>query len=111
MMELDFRAIQQPTLKLTFENGDVIHVLQPTQGMLRRLQAMQQEYANIRKMPDTQAIHKLYDLFAELMSNNEENITLTGKDLNVKYHLKTYHLTAFQQKFIAFVQSIANAKN
>lgn len=111
MMELDFRAIQQPTLKLTFENGDVIHMLPPTQGMLARLQAMQSEADELRNLPDKQALHKVYDLFAELMSNNEENVMLTGKDLNIKYHLKIYQLTAFRNKFVEFVQNIASAKN
>jgi hypothetical protein len=111
MMELDFRAIQQPTLKLTFENGDIIHMLPPTHGMLARLQAMQAEADELRNLPDKQARHMSYDLFAELMSNNEENVTLTGKDLNLKYHLKWYQLTAFRDKFIQFVQSILSAKN
>lgn len=111
MMELDFRAIQQPTLKLTFENGDTIHMLPPTQGMLARLQAMQAEADELRNLPDKQALHKVYDLFAELMSNNEEGATLTGKDLNIKYHLKIYQLTAFRNKFIEFVQGISSAKN
>ena len=111
MMELDFRAIQQPTLKLTFENGDVLHVLPPTQGMLTRLQAMEREAQALSGKTDKQAQHKAYDLFAELMSNNEENITLTGKDLNLKYHLKLYHMNAFKDRFIAFVQSIMSAKN
>lgn len=111
MMELDFRAIQQPTLKLTFENGDIIHMLPPTQGMLTRLQAMQAEADELRNLPDKQALHKVYDLFAELMSNNEEGATLTGKDLNIKYHLKLYQLTAFRDKFVQFVQSISSAKN
>lgn len=111
MMELDFRSIQQPTLKLTFENGDVIHMLPPTQGMLARLQAMQREAGELRNLPDKQALHKVYDLFAELMSNNEEGVTLTGKDLHIRYRLKLYQLTAFRNKFIEFVQDISSAKN
>ena len=111
MMELDFRAIQQPTLKLTFENGDVIHVLPPTKGMLNRLRAMEAEAKSLYGKSDKETMHKVYDLFAELMSANEEGITLTGKELNIKYHLKLQHILAFREKYIAFVQSITDAKN
>ena len=111
MMELDFRSVQLPSLKLTFENGDVIHVLPPTKGMLNRLRAMEAEAKSLYGKSDKETMHKVYDLFAELMSANEEGKTLTGKDLNVKYHLKTHHLTAFRDKFIEFVQEISSAKN
>jgi hypothetical protein len=111
MMELDFRSITPPTLKLTFENGDVIHVMQPTQGMLNRLRVMETESKQLQNKNDKESMHKVYDLFAELMSANEEGITLTGKDLNLKYHLRLHHIYAFRDKYIEFVQSIASAKN
>jgi hypothetical protein len=111
MMELDFRSVQLPSLKLTFENGDVIHVMPPTKGMLNRLRAMEAEAKSLYGKSDKETMHKVYDLFAELMSANEEGITLTGKDLNLKYHLKLLHIITFREKYIAFVQSITNAKN
>jgi len=111
MLELDFRSVQLPSLKLTFENGDVIHVMPPTEGKLNRLRAMEAEAKSLYGKSDKETMHKVYDIFAEMMSMNEEGKTLTGKDLNIKYHLKWQHILAFREKYIAFVQSITSAKN
>ena len=109
MKDFDFRSLTQPTWKMTLPDATVLHIKQPTQFMVKHLQA---SYEDIKGMKnDKDAMHRAYDLVAELMSNNEEGFTLTGKQLNLKYHIPEWQLSKFVNQYFQFVREISGAKN
>lgn len=110
MERFDFRAIRQPTWEVTLPDGSMLHVKQPTQGRALRIQAMNEELKALNST-DKDRVHKVYDFVAELLSENEEGITLNGKSLHLKHHIEVWQLTAFVAQYNAFIQEISSAKN
>lgn len=108
MERFDFKSLIQPTWEVELPDGTVLHIKQPTQGRYTRIQTAEQE---MHTLTGKEQMHKVYDLVAELMSENEEGITLTGKDLNLKHHLAEWQLTKFVNQYLVFAQEIMSAKN
>lgn len=108
MERFDFRAVRQPTWEVELPDGKTLHVRQPTQGRAARIQALNDD---LKVLKDKEQVHRIYDFVAELLNENEEGVTLTGKELHAKYHIADWQLMAFIRKYNAFIEEIKGAKN
>lgn len=108
MEKFSFLSIRQPVWEVELPGGTVLHVQQPTQGQAARIQAM---YADIGSLKEKEQGHRVYDAAAVMLSNNEEGITLTGKELNTRYHITDWMLLEFVKQYHAFIEEIKGTKN
>lgn len=112
-MKLDLRAFRQETLDITLldENETTVHVLFPTKGMYEKLLAMRNEIAGIASTKDTAVLSKCYDLMAEILSRNLENLTITGEELHEAYGIDIMLLIQIANAYIAFTKKATEEKN
>ena len=108
MERFSFRTVRQPTWEVELPDGCVLHIKQPTQGGAVRMKAL---YDDLSILKDKEQAHKAYDLMAAIMSENEEGITLTGKELHVKHHIADWMLVEFVKQYLAFIEEIKSIKN
>ena len=113
MPSLDFNVLEETTLKITMKDPDktVIRVSTPTEGLLERLQSAAAEMRDITSKKDPHRIHHLYALIAEVISRNDDYITVTGEELEHKYMLSLADLVIFMARYLRFIREISNAKN
>lgn len=111
--KLDFNALEQPTLEVVLrdENKTHITVMVPSVELVEKLEANGESITAACKRKDAHSMQVCYDLAAELMSCNEENLTITGEELRAKYGVGYGLLFAFLVAYNDFVAEIKNAKN
>lgn len=111
---LDFNALEQPTIELTFSDAarTRVTVTAPTTALIEKLQAnLETINATLANADDT-ALPAVYDLLAELISCNLEGITITGTELREKYGwVSIVYPLAFMQGYFAMIEDIQKAKN
>ena len=110
---LDLNALEQPTLELTLldDNKTTVHMTLPELGLIERLIAVAPELENIRKAQNAKDIKKLYDLAADLISNNEEGLKVTAEELRVKYKVRFLHLIFIFRNYLDLIKDLQNEKN
>lgn len=113
MKALNFNAIQQPTWAITLkdDNQTTVHLTAPSVDLVDRLTAMAPELGEAAKTKDGRAIKATYELFAEVMSCNEEGITFTAEELRDTYKLEFLDLVLLEKGYMEFIAEIKNAKN
>ena len=113
MKTLDFNAIQRPALTLTMKDDEhtVIRVTTPKTALIDRLVSGMTELEEILKKKEPNTLRAVYDLAAELMSNNLDFITVTGDELRDKYKLELDDMVVFFSVYLDFVHELQNAKN
>lgn len=110
---LDLNALEQPTLELTLldEAKTTVHMTFPEVKLIERLQAVAPDLRAVQNSQDVSSINKLYQLAAELISNNEEGLQVTAEDLRGKYRVRFVHLVFIFNDYLDFIREINNEKN
>ena len=110
---LDFNALERPVLELVMadENKTKIHVTTPTEELVEKLEAAMPELEPALKAGSREHIKLFFELAADLMSCNQECLTLSADDLRDKYRMKLDGLVVFFVAYQDFINEIANAKN
>lgn len=111
--KLDLNALEQPTLELTLldDNKTTFRLVCPDVHLVERFMAAAKELPNVKsdKQPDT--IKKLYELTAEMVSCNYDDIKVTAEELRNKYRVKFVHLIFIFNDYLEFINEINEAKN
>lgn len=112
MQMLDFNAIEQPTWEVKLRNLDqVLHLSAPNEALIERLGAMEKDIANAQKKKDGRIARGLYTVLAEVMSHNEDFLTITAEDLRDKHRFTLADAFKFYFGYMAFMKEIEEAKN
>lgn len=110
-MTFDFNALTALTLETTMPGGEVFHLTDPTVELLERFEVATKDARIIAETKDVQTIRAVYELFAEVFSNNLERKTFTAEELRDKYRLTLAHLVAFMPQYLEFIATFKTAKN
>lgn len=111
---LDFNAIQKPTLKLTMKDDarTVVNVSAPSLDFVERAQALDPVIKKLQKGGDAREVfRKIYEFYAEVLSDNEDGLKVTADELRNVYKLSLMDLFALQAIYMEFIDDIKNAKN
>jgi hypothetical protein len=111
---IDFNALEQPTIELTFRDAarTRVTVTAPTMAMVEKLQVNLDEINATLGGDNAGALPAVYDLMAEFISCNEEGIIVTGTELRNKYGWTgILYPFAFMKAYLAMIEEIQNAKN
>ena len=111
---LDFNAIEQPSIELIFRDAarTRVTVTAPTTALIERMASNRTTMVDALAGKDLEAVPHVYDLMAELISCNEQGITITGTDLREKYGWDNLiYPLAFYKKYLEMIEEIQNAKN
>lgn len=111
--KLDLRTLEQPTLELTLLDDDntMLRLIVPDVDLIEKLQVVAPKMRKIADSNDGAAIKAIYELFADIISNNMDEITVTAEELRDKYRLKLVHLMFICADYLEFIGEIKNAKN
>jgi hypothetical protein len=111
---LDFNALEQPSIELTFRDAarTRVTVKAPTTAMVEKLQANLGSIKAALGGDQATALPAVYDMLAEFISCNEEGLTVTGADLRDKYGwTDIIYPFAFMKVYLEMIEEIQNAKN
>ena len=111
---LDFNAIEQPTLDITMRDKErtVFRLSVPSVAFVEKMQALEPVLAKMKKGGNAiEAVKKVYDFFAEVVSHNEDGIKVTAEDLREVYGLSLMDLLALRAMYMDFISDINSAKN
>lgn len=113
MAKLDFRALKRPTLEIVMndEAGTLLRLTTPREELIEKLQAALPELEKVCARGDADSIRAVYDLAADLMSNNLTRVAVTADDLRGKYNIGLEDLIVFFSAYLDFIAEITNAKN
>lgn len=104
--------VQRPTLTLTFKNEthDVLNVTTPEERMVQKLQNSTPMLDKLKK-GDKDSIDGTYDLMAELLSFNLDNVEVTAADLRGKYKVGLMDLILITGAYLDFINALMHEKN
>lgn len=110
---LDLNALDQPILevKLRDEKHTIFRLSTPTVSLVERFSAAKGELAALLKSRDVAKIKALYELTAEVISNNADYITVTAEELRDKYRLTLGDIVTIFSAYLDFIKEINSAKN
>lgn len=113
MAVLDFNSTRQPTLQVIMKDKDhtVVHLCVPCKGTVDKISATLPELRKALTGKDAEASRAVYNLAAELIRNNLDGFTVTGKELATKYELNLEDMAVFYDAYVDFLNEIKNAKN
>ena len=113
MKKIDLNALQRPTLDLTLRdaNHTEVHMTLPSTKLVERLLAIAPELSAVSKGADEQTIKTLYELMADLISNNTDGLTFTAKELRDVYGVQFEDLFFIVPAYLEFVSEVQRAKN
>ena len=110
---LDFNELRLLTLNIVLkdEAKTNVHITSPTVDLVERLQADLPSLQEKLKKGDKESIELMYDLAADLISLNREELKINGDQLRNTYKLDIVDLMVFFGAYLDFVAEIKNAKN
>lgn len=113
MAKLDFNAIKRPTLELTMKDKKhtIIRVTTPKESSIERLDAMGKELREIVDNGDRAETKAVFELAAELINFNLDDLTVTADELKSVYKLNLEDLVVFFAAYMDFITEIEKAKN
>jgi len=111
--KLDLNALEQPTLELTLmdDNHTMLRLIAPDVDLIERLQSAAPKLKKVADSNDGDSIKAVYDLFADVISNNLEGLTVTAEELRDVYRVRFVHLMVIAANYLEFINEIKNAKN
>lgn len=111
--KLDFNAIKRPTLELTMKDAKrtIFRVTTPKESSIERLDAIGKELREIVDRGDRAETKAVFELAAELISFNLDDLTVTADELKTVYKLHLEDLVVFFATYMDFITEINNAKN
>lgn len=109
----DFNAVRRPgfCFKLRDAEQTVITVNTPDVSTYSKALTFTRNFKDMLKQDGEQALSDYCGIVADLMSNNQEGLTITADDLGERYRLDFADLAAFMQIYFDFIDKIQNAKN
>jgi hypothetical protein len=110
---LDFNKIEQPTLVVVMrdEAQTKLSITAPSEALIEKLEANLGDIKEACSGKNREALDTAFDLAADFMSCNKEEIQLTGEELRGKYNVSYTMLLAFFVAYLEFIDEIKNAKN
>lgn len=110
---LNFNDVKLLTLHIVLkdEAKTNVHITAPTVDLVERLQSDLPSLQEKLKKGDKESIKLMYDLAADLISVNKDDIKLNGEQLRNEYKLDVVDLMVFFGAYLDFVAEIKNAKN
>lgn len=111
--KLDFNALEQPVLELTLkdEAKTVVRLTVPSEELVERLMAAAPELKEVISSQSGESIRALFNLIADLMNCNTDELKFTAETLRDTYHMKLYDAAVFVKAYLDFIQEINGAKN
>ena len=119
MEMFDFTSLQEPRLpvKLGYKDGEgrlqnvqVLNVKAVDVALMKRLLATAQEL-KATKTHDEKYILRVFDIVADVLSCNDEQVVITGAQLHDTYKMSFVAAVKFVGAYMAFVNEVAAAKN
>lgn len=96
---------------MTLKDGTAVHLELPTVG---HVELLQREVPQLREhitAQDLSGIQRYYEILAELMSCNTEELTFTAEALKKKYRITLSDMIAFYAVYLQFIDEAKSAKN
>lgn len=113
LKKLDFNALETPVLEITLRDKDqtVVRITAPTEKNVERFMAMAGDIQTLKNDNTGETIKAAFELIAELINCNLDELTVTAESLRDKYGLKLYDAVVFIKVYLEFLQELENAKN
>ena len=111
--KLDFNALEQPVLEITLrdEAHTVVRITTPQEAQVERFMAMAENVKSLSKENNGEVIKASFEVIAECINNNLDELTVTADSLRTQYNLKLYDAVIFVKVYLEFLKEIENAKN
>ena len=111
--KLDFNALERPVLEITLRDKEqtVVRITAPTEEMVGRFMAAAEQIKTIADDKSGELLSAAFELIAELMNCNLDELTFTADDLRTKYGLKLYDATLFIKVYLDFIKELESVKN
>lgn len=110
MRELNFRSSRKSYLPVTFEDNNKIMVKTPTKGLMEKLTTLSESFGSLEEdMANTEAIDAVYELAAEVMSNNVGKKEITSEYLEDMLDLQD--ILTFFDEYSKLINSLNEVKN
>lgn len=111
--KLDFNALAQPVLEITLRDKEqtVVRITAPTEKNVERFMAMAGDIQAIKDDNTGEMVKAAFELIAELINCNLDELTVTAESLRDKYGLKLYDAVVFIKVYLEFLQELENTKN
>ena len=113
LKKLDFNALERPVLEITLRDKaqTVVRVTAPTEKEVERFMAMAESVKSITQDNTGETVKASFELIAELMNCNLDEMTFTAESLRDDYGLKLYDALIFIKIYLEFLQELEGAKN
>lgn len=110
---LDLNTIYGPTMELTLCDKDrtTLTLTTPTEGLVDELKALTPDQLRRMEKGDKEAVESIYDLAARIISRNRDGVKVTSKTLRGRYAMTLWHLLAFFEGYLEFINEASAAKN
>jgi hypothetical protein len=111
--KFDFNALEKPVLEITLRDKEqtVVRVTAPTEEMVERFMSMAANIQNLKTDNNGELIKAAFELIAELINCNLDEMTFTADSLRTQYGLKLYDAVIFIKVYLDFLKELENAKN
>lgn len=111
--KLDFNALEQPVLEITLRDKEqtVVRITAPTEKNVERFMAMAGDLQALKNDNTGETVKAAFELIAELINCNLDEMTFTAESLRDRYGLKLYDAIIFVKVYLEFLKEIENAKN
>lgn len=114
-----FYREKRPTweIELGDEARTVLHLIIPTKGLMGMVGSLMDRLNTIsgedeENETDIQTIeNEIYEIAAELISRNEEQLTVTAQELGEKYDASLDYLIVFFHGYVEFINENIASKN
>ena len=113
LKKLDFNALEKPVLEVTLRDKaqTVVRVTAPTENEVERFMSMAENVKALTQDNTGETIKASFELIAELMNCNLDEMTFTAESLRDQYGIKLYDALIFVKIYLEFLQEIEGAKN
>ncbi len=102
-------------IELNDEQSTVLHIIIPSKGLYAMVEGLMDRLTAISEADaDANAsdiVKEIYMIAAEIISRNEEQLTISGAELEEKYGVSLEFLIAFFHGYIDFVEENTSGKN
>lgn len=111
--KLDFNALEKPVLEITLRNKEqtAVRITAPTEDLVERFVSMAGDIQTLKSDNTGEIVRAAFELIAELMNCNLDEMSFTAENLRTQYGLKIYDAIVFVKVYLEFLQEIENAKN
>ena len=111
--KLDFNALETPVLEITLRDKEqtVVRLTAPTEKNVERFTAMAENIQALKNDNTGETVKASFELIAELINCNLDEMTFTAESLRDHYGMKLYDAVVFIKVYLEFLQEIESAKN